>query len=47
MSQLWSNVIILKSKQYYREAIRVPMHANLTDEDLQLVANSLREAMDQ
>jgi dTDP-4-amino-4,6-dideoxygalactose transaminase len=36
-----------QAEQYYREAISIPMHVNLTDEDLQFVANSLREAMDQ
>jgi dTDP-4-amino-4,6-dideoxygalactose transaminase len=36
-----------QAEQYYREAISLPMHVNLTDEDLQFVANSLREAMDQ
>ena len=33
------------AEQYYREAISIPMHVNLTDDDLQFVANSLREAM--
>jgi dTDP-4-amino-4,6-dideoxygalactose transaminase len=33
------------AEQYYREAISIPMHVNLTDADLQYVANSLREAM--
>ncbi len=33
------------AEQYYREAISIPMHVNLTDEELQLVASSLREAM--
>ena len=32
-------------EQYYREAISIPMHVNLTDEDLQYVAESMREAM--
>ena len=36
-----------QAEQYYCEAISIPMHVNLTDEDLQFVANSLREAMDQ
>jgi dTDP-4-amino-4,6-dideoxygalactose transaminase len=35
-----------EAEQYYREAISIPMHVNLSDEDLQFVANSLREAMD-
>jgi dTDP-4-amino-4,6-dideoxygalactose transaminase len=34
-----------EAEQYYREAISIPMHVNLTDADLQYVANSLREAM--
>jgi dTDP-4-amino-4,6-dideoxygalactose transaminase len=33
------------SEQYYREAISIPMHVNLTDTELQFVADSLREAM--
>lgn len=33
------------AEQYYREAISIPMHVNLTDEELQFVANCLREAM--
>jgi UDP-4-amino-4,6-dideoxy-N-acetyl-beta-L-altrosamine transaminase len=33
------------SEQYYREAISIPMHVNLTDTELQFVSNSLREAM--
>jgi UDP-4-amino-4,6-dideoxy-N-acetyl-beta-L-altrosamine transaminase len=33
------------AEQYYREAISIPMHVNLTDEDQQLVVGSLREAM--
>ena len=33
------------AEQYYREAISIPMHVNLTDEEMQFVANSLREAM--
>jgi len=33
------------AEQYYREAISLPMHVNLTDEELQFVASSLREAM--
>jgi UDP-4-amino-4,6-dideoxy-N-acetyl-beta-L-altrosamine transaminase len=32
-------------EQYYREAISIPMHVNLTDEELQFVSNCLREAM--
>lgn len=34
-----------QAEQYYREAISIPMHVNLTDDELQFVANSLREAM--
>jgi UDP-4-amino-4,6-dideoxy-N-acetyl-beta-L-altrosamine transaminase len=34
-----------QAEQYYREAISIPMHVNLTDEDLQFVASSLRKAM--
>lgn len=34
-----------QAEQYYREAISIPMHVNLHDEDLQFVATSLREAM--
>jgi dTDP-4-amino-4,6-dideoxygalactose transaminase len=34
-----------QAEQYYREAISIPMHVNLTDEDLQFVASSLHEAM--
>ena len=34
------------AEQYYREAISIPMHVNLTEEELQFVASSLREAMD-
>jgi UDP-4-amino-4,6-dideoxy-N-acetyl-beta-L-altrosamine transaminase len=33
------------AEQYYREAISIPMHVKLTDEELQFVASSLREAM--
>jgi UDP-4-amino-4,6-dideoxy-N-acetyl-beta-L-altrosamine transaminase len=33
-----------ESEQYYREAISIPMHVNLTDTELQFVADSLREA---
>lgn len=33
------------AEQYYREAISIPMHVNLTDDELQFVASSLREAM--
>ena len=35
----------LEAEQYYREAISIPMHVNLTDEELQFVSNCLREAM--
>jgi UDP-4-amino-4,6-dideoxy-N-acetyl-beta-L-altrosamine transaminase len=34
-----------EAEQYYREAISIPMHVNLTDAELQFVSNSLREAM--
>lgn len=34
-----------QAEQYYRDAISIPMHVNLTDEDLQFVACSLREAI--
>jgi UDP-4-amino-4,6-dideoxy-N-acetyl-beta-L-altrosamine transaminase len=34
-----------QAEQYYREAISIPMHVNLTDEELQFVASSLREAI--
>jgi UDP-4-amino-4,6-dideoxy-N-acetyl-beta-L-altrosamine transaminase len=33
------------AEQYYREAISLPMHVNLTDPELQFVANCLRDAM--
>lgn len=33
------------SEQYYREAISIPMHVNLTEAELQFVADSLREAI--
>ncbi|CAM8664373.1 WecE Predicted pyridoxal phosphate-dependent enzyme apparently involved in regulation of cell wall biogenesis [Comamonadaceae bacterium] len=33
------------AEQYYREAISIPMHVNLTDKDMVFVAKSLREAM--
>jgi UDP-4-amino-4,6-dideoxy-N-acetyl-beta-L-altrosamine transaminase len=33
-----------ESEQYYREAISIPMHVNLTDTELQFVADSLRAA---
>jgi UDP-4-amino-4,6-dideoxy-N-acetyl-beta-L-altrosamine transaminase len=36
-----------QAEQYYREAISIPMHARLTDSELQFVVDSLREAMDQ
>jgi dTDP-4-amino-4,6-dideoxygalactose transaminase len=35
-----------QAELYYREAISIPMHVNLSDADLVFVANSLREAMD-
>ncbi len=34
-----------EAEQYYREAISIPMHVNLSDEELQFVSNCLREAM--
>jgi UDP-4-amino-4,6-dideoxy-N-acetyl-beta-L-altrosamine transaminase len=34
-----------QAEQYYSEAISIPMHVNLTDEDLRFVANSLREVI--
>jgi UDP-4-amino-4,6-dideoxy-N-acetyl-beta-L-altrosamine transaminase len=34
-----------QAEQYYREAISIPMHVNLTDKELQFVVASLREAM--
>ncbi len=34
-----------QAEQYYREAISIPMHVNLTDEELLFVTSSLREAM--
>lgn len=33
------------AEQYYREAISIPMHVNLTDAELQFVAHSISEAM--
>ena len=33
------------SEQYYREAISIPMHVNLTDDEQMVVVNVLREAM--
>ena len=33
------------AEHYYREAISIPMHVNLTDEELQFVADSIREAI--
>lgn len=33
------------AEQYYREAISIPMHVNLTDEELQYVANSIKKAL--
>jgi UDP-4-amino-4,6-dideoxy-N-acetyl-beta-L-altrosamine transaminase len=33
------------AERYYREAISIPMHVNLQDEDLKFVARSLNEAM--
>jgi UDP-4-amino-4,6-dideoxy-N-acetyl-beta-L-altrosamine transaminase len=34
-----------QAEQYYREAISIPMHVNLSDEDIFFVAKSIREAM--
>jgi dTDP-4-amino-4,6-dideoxygalactose transaminase len=34
-----------EAEQYYREAISIPMHANLTDEEQVFVVGSLRKAM--
>jgi UDP-4-amino-4,6-dideoxy-N-acetyl-beta-L-altrosamine transaminase len=34
-----------EAEQYYREAISIPMHANLTDEEQVFVVSSLRRAM--
>lgn len=34
-----------QAEQYYREAISIPMHVNLSDVDLVFVADSLRKAM--
>jgi dTDP-4-amino-4,6-dideoxygalactose transaminase len=34
-----------EAEQYYREAISIPMHPTLTEEDLQTVANALGEAL--
>src|SRR5262249_32221779 len=34
-----------ESERYYREAISIPMHPTLTDDELGFVARSLREAM--
>jgi UDP-4-amino-4,6-dideoxy-N-acetyl-beta-L-altrosamine transaminase len=34
-----------EAEQYYREAISIPMHANLTDAEQEFVVISLREAM--
>jgi dTDP-4-amino-4,6-dideoxygalactose transaminase len=33
------------AEQYYREAISIPMHANLTEVEQDFVASALREAM--
>lgn len=35
-----------EAEQYYREAISIPMHPTLTEEDLKTVAESLREAIE-
>lgn len=34
-----------QAEQYYREAISIPMHVNLTEEELQFVSSSLRESI--
>ncbi len=34
-----------QAERYYREAISIPMHVNLEDEDLKFIAQSLNEAM--
>jgi len=34
-----------EAEQYYKEAISIPMHFNLSDDDLNFIAISLREAM--
>jgi UDP-4-amino-4,6-dideoxy-N-acetyl-beta-L-altrosamine transaminase len=34
-----------QAERYYREAISIPMHVNLTEDELQFVASCLREAM--
>jgi UDP-4-amino-4,6-dideoxy-N-acetyl-beta-L-altrosamine transaminase len=34
-----------EAEQYYREAISIPMHVNLTQDNLRYISNSLREAM--
>jgi UDP-4-amino-4,6-dideoxy-N-acetyl-beta-L-altrosamine transaminase len=34
-----------QAEQYYCEAISIPIHVNLTDQELRFVANSLREAI--
>jgi dTDP-4-amino-4,6-dideoxygalactose transaminase len=34
-----------ESEQYYREAISIPMHVNLTDEEQVFVVGSLKKAM--
>jgi UDP-4-amino-4,6-dideoxy-N-acetyl-beta-L-altrosamine transaminase len=34
-----------QAEQYYREAISIPMYTNLTDRELQFVANCLRESI--
>jgi dTDP-4-amino-4,6-dideoxygalactose transaminase len=34
-----------EAEQYYREAISIPMHVNLTDEEQVLVVSSLKKAM--
>jgi dTDP-4-amino-4,6-dideoxygalactose transaminase len=33
------------AEQYYREAISIPMHVNLTEVEQDFVASALREAM--
>lgn len=35
-----------QAEQYYREAVSLPMHVNLTDEELKFIAISLRKALE-
>jgi dTDP-4-amino-4,6-dideoxygalactose transaminase len=34
-----------EAERYYREAISIPMHASLTDADLEQVVTALREIL--